>query len=105
MTLSMSHNESQFDSTWRPLVTQLTIRGFGKELERRLRDEARRRGLSLNRAALALLRRGAGLEERPASNPVGSALDPLIGTWTEAESREFASATAVFERVDEGFWR
>jgi plasmid stability protein len=86
-------------------MTQLTIRGFDKELERRLRDEARRRGLSLNRAALALLRRGAGLEERPASNAVGSALDHLVGTWTEAESREFATATAVFERVDEDFWR
>ena len=86
-------------------MTQLTIRGFDQELERRLRDEARRRGLSLNRAALALLRRGAGLEEPPGGKAVGDALDHLAGTWTEAEARELREATAVFERVDEDFWR
>jgi hypothetical protein len=87
-------------------LKQLTLRGFDPELEHRLRLEARDAGVSLNKAALRLLRRGAGLAgERAAPNAVGSALDHLIGTWSEADARNLRDATAVFERVDEEFWK
>ena len=87
-------------------LKQLTLRGFDSELERRLRLEARSGGLSLNQAALRLLRRGAGLGgERSSPNAVGSALDHLIGTWSEADARSLQEATAVFDRVDEDFWK
>ena len=46
-------------------MNQLTVRGFDKGLERRLRQVARDRGVSLNRAALILLREGAGLGAPP----------------------------------------
>jgi len=86
-------------------LKQLTLRGFDKELERRLRNEARADGVSLNRAALTLIRRGAGLDSAVPSNAVGSGLDHLIGTWSESDERSLRRATAVFERVDEDFWR
>ncbi len=87
-------------------MTQLTLRGFDKELERRLREEARREGISLNRAALRLLRRGAGLESPNAqSDVVGGALDDLAGAWSETDAREFQAAVEVFEEVDEELWR
>jgi len=87
-------------------LKQLTLRGFDSELERRLRLEARSGGLSLNQAALRLLRRGAGLGgERSSPNAVSSALDHLIGTWSEADARSLQEATAVFDRVDEDFWK
>ena len=41
-------------------MKQLTIRGFDEDLERAIRQLARRDGISLNRAALKLLRRGRG---------------------------------------------
>ena len=87
-------------------MTQLTLRGFDKELERRLRETARRQGVSLNRAALHLLRKGAGLDE-PASqtNVVGDALDHLAGTWSDAEAHEFQRAVDVFEVADRELWR
>lgn len=44
-------------------MDHLSVRGFDKELERRLRELARRENVSLNKAALLLLRRGAGLLE------------------------------------------
>lgn len=44
-------------------MKQLTVRGFDDELTRRIRQLASRKGISLNRAALRLLRRGAGLGE------------------------------------------
>ena len=84
---------------------QLTLRGFDAELDRALRKEARATGLSLNQAAVKLLRRGAGLGPDTPASVVGDALDDLIGTWTDEEAERMAAATAVFERVDEDLWK
>ena len=42
-------------------MKQLTVRGFDDELSECIRREAEREGISLSKAALGLLRRGAGL--------------------------------------------
>ena len=86
-------------------MTQLTVRGFDKALARRLRETARQHRISLNRAALLLLRRGAGLDE-PAgpANVVGDTLDHLAGTWSASEAEAFEKAMAVFEEVDREMW-
>lgn len=87
-------------------MKRLTIRGFDDELERRLRGLARKERVSLNRAALILLRKGAGLGapgERP--DVVGDSLDHLIGCWTAEEAAEFDDAVSAFETVDEELWR
>lgn len=86
----------------------LTVRGFDPELERRLREVARERGISLNRAAILLLRRGAGLREDGDVEPegaVGDSLDAFFGGWTAAEAKAFGDAVAVFEEIDEAIWR
>ena len=67
-------------------MKQLTIRGFDDHLERRIRQLARAEGISLNRAVLKLLRRGAGLGEGTSGRDVvGNVLDHLMGTWTAEE--------------------
>ncbi|MBM4396262.1 MAG: toxin-antitoxin system HicB family antitoxin [Deltaproteobacteria bacterium] len=87
-------------------MKQLTLRGFDKDLERRLRREAAEQGVSLNRAALRLLRRGAGIATERAAPPViGTSLDDLIGCWTRAEERAFLKALEPFESVDPELWR
>ena len=87
-------------------MTQLTVRGFDEDLERRLREIARRQGISLNRAALLLLRKGAGLDEPSGrANVVGDSLDHLAGTWSEAEAQEFQRAVGFFEEVDRELWQ
>jgi hypothetical protein len=87
-------------------MEQLTIRGFDKELERRMLSLARSEGLSLNRAALRLMRRGAGLiEPGQRKDTIGDALDSLAGTWTAGEEEEFLEAIKPFATVDEEFWR
>ena len=104
----MSHNESINGSSAGGTVValkQLTLRGFDKELDRRLRHEAQANGISLNRAALKLMRRGSGLDAAGPANAIGPGLDHLIGTWSESDERSFRRAIAVFERVDEDFWR
>ena len=86
-------------------MQQLSVRGFDKDLFRRLKEIARREGLSLNRAALLLMRRGAGLLESPeASATVGGALDSFIGKWSPEEERSLLDSIAVCESVDEELW-
>jgi hypothetical protein len=87
-------------------MDQLTVRGFDKALERRLREVAKERGVSLSQAALILLREGAGLgtPERGA-RAVGSSLDHLIGSWSEEEERQFLGAISGLEDVEAGLWR
>ena len=87
-------------------MNQLTIRGFDDELARRIRQLASREGISLNRAVLKLLRRGAGLGERKGgSDTVGSSLDHLIGTWTHEEAVEMERALEDLSYVDEAMWK
>jgi hypothetical protein len=86
-------------------LTQLTIR-FGSDLSRQLRSLAESEGLSLNQAALRLLRRGAGLgEERGRRDRVGRSLDSLAGTWTAEEERQLLDSLEPFESIDESLWR
>ena len=87
-------------------MNQLTIRGFDEELDKRIRELARKEGISLNRAALRLMRRGAGLGESARDQyVVGSTLDDLIGTWSDEDAREFMEAVDIFEQIDESMWK
>ncbi len=87
-------------------MKQLTVRGFDRGLERRLRELARERRVSLNREALILLREGAGLESpRAPANVVGDSLDSLIGSWSKRDEAEFLKAIAPLEKVDPSLWR
>ena len=87
-------------------MKQLTVRGFDKELQRRLREVAKAQGVSLNQAALILLRDGAGLgaPRRPAK-AVGDSLDHLIGSWSEEEEAEFLKAIKGLEEIDPALWQ
>ena len=97
MTLVLTHKKR---------TVQLTVRGFDEHLERRLREVARQHGVSLNRAALHLLRKGAGLgSEAMKADVVGDELDGFIGSWSETEAEELLEAVSAFERVDQSFWR
>ena len=80
------------------MIKQLTIRGFDAELERRLRAESRRNGVSLSKAALQLMRRGAGLKDGQ-PDVIGDALDQFIGTMSAEEEREILEAVEAFEAV------
>jgi len=88
------------------MLKQLTIRGFGTELEKKLRDFASREGISLNQAVLKLLRKGASADLK-ASKPVeiGTSLDHLFGTWTDEETKEIMDAAADFEKIDADLWK
>ena len=86
-------------------MNQLTIRGFDEQLEKCLRQLAAERQISLNRAALALMRRGARLtERREPPDRVGTGLDTFIGVWSEEDEADLRRALEPFEQIDPGFW-
>lgn len=85
---------------------QLTLRGLGPELEEVLQREASEEGISLNQAAVRLLKRGAGLsEKRLRRDVIGSTLDKYIGVWSEQDARRFTEATSDLERIDPELWK
>ena len=90
-------------------MKQLTVRGFDPELEHRLLELARDRSISLNRAALLLMHRGAGLAPRSdqatSAGTVGSALDRFIGVWSEEDEQEFLRSLESVEGVDPELWK
>ena len=87
-------------------MNKLTVRGIDDELSARLRRLAKREGISLNQAALKLLRKGAGLTDGKAgADTVGDSLDHLIGTWTAAEADEMDAALRELKTVDKAAWQ
>ena len=85
-------------------MKQLTVRGLGDDLSRAIRRLANRDGTSLNRAAVKLLRRGAELDDGQVADTIGSSLDHLIGSWSEAETDEIERALKHFATIDEAVW-
>ena len=101
---SVNHSESDYDSQGEPQLEQLTIRGLGDDLARAIRRLANRDGTSLNRAAVKLLRRGAGLDRGQGRDTVGSSLDHLIGTWSDERAHEVEQALRHFQTIDGAMW-
>ena len=86
-------------------VKQLIVRGIDEELAGSIRRLARCEGLSVNQAALKLLRKGAGLtEDENGVERVGSSLDHLIGAWTPVEADEMDAALAELDVIDRAAW-
>lgn len=87
-------------------MNQLTLRGLDKELDQRVRRLAQKERTSLNKAALHLMRRGAGMESTAAQScAIGDRLDDFIGSWTAAQAAEFDKAVATFEGIDAEQWQ
>lgn len=83
---------------------QLTVRGLDPSLLAAIRAEARRRGVSLNAATLALLREALGLATRKAA-PAGNGLDRFAGCWSAAQAAEFGATLAEQRRIDPDMWK
>ncbi|MDA2937695.1 hypothetical protein MYX75_05455 [Acidobacteria bacterium AH-259-A15] len=97
-----------YDNRHADIMKQLTICGFDKELGKRLERLARKEGLSLNKAALLLLRRGAGLGvAQNQTDIVGDSLDHIIGSWSEEEEKNIpfsrAAGNLFFEQLSDVF--
>lgn len=87
-------------------MNQLTVRGFDDDVEREIEQLAEAENISLSKAAVRLLRKGAGLDDDrlTGTERIGSSLDHLAGTWSEADCRAFGKVERDFERIDRELW-
>lgn len=85
--------------------SQITVRGLDEETERHVRELARRLRISRNKAAVMLLRKGAGLHEDDAGPVVvGAAIDSFIGSWSREEEAQLLESIRELSRADPELW-
>ena len=87
-------------------MKEITLNGLSDDLAESIRRVAERENISLEQAALRLLRKGASLE--PKSKPsgkIGHSLDQFMGTMSEEEAEELQAALRENHVIDESAWR
>ena len=79
----------------------MTVRNISMEMAAALDAQKRRRGLSLNRTASALIQGSLGVSGKAR----GNGLHRLAGGWSEDEFKQFEDAVAPFGEVDKDLRR
>jgi hypothetical protein len=80
-------------------MANLSLRGLDHPTLSRLKSNARRRGISVNRLIVETLR-----QQYANSGQTFDDLDRLAGTWSTAEAAAFAEAVAPLAEIDPGLW-
>ena len=83
-------------------MSQITLRGMESELEIEVRRLAARQGISLNKAALQLIRKGAGLSGPGSVRGIGDGLDDWIGSMTSEDAYAISEAIASLDGLSMG---
>jgi len=86
-------------------MANFSLRGIDEETMERLKDPAKRLGVSVNTLMLEAVRDAAGTHPSNRRRAVHDDLDALAGTWTDEEARAFLASLSDFEQVDEELWR
>ena len=86
-------------------MANLSVRGVAEKSLQRIKQTAKRRGVSVNRMIADMLNAETGLAPAPKPSALHHDLDQLAGTWDAAQARAFDEATASFGQVDKGLWR
>ena len=84
-------------------MSSMTMHGIAPDLDRRLREEAATKGVSLNQTLQKLLAASVGLDKMPVDH--SKDFLEFFGVWSEEEAAEFDAATADFERIDPEDWK
>ena len=86
-------------------MKQLTVRGVEEALHEALRREAQKRGVSVNKLVLSLLKDALDLEGPSSSQEQAyDDLDHLAGTWTEEDTNIFNRSLREQRKVDGNLW-
>ena len=80
-------------------MANLSLRGLDAPTLARIKTNARRRKVSVNRLIVETLR-----EHYSAGSRGFDDLDALAGAWTSAEAAAFETAVAPFAEIDASLW-
>jgi hypothetical protein len=87
-------------------LKQITLRGIPVEIERMIKKEAERKGLSLNKAFISLVEKATGTKEKMQKRKsMHHDLDHLCGIWTKRDAEEFTQNVEYQRTIDEGLWK
>jgi hypothetical protein len=82
------------------------LRGIPVEIERMIKKEAERKGLSLNKAFISLVEKATGTKEKMQKRKsMHHDLDHLCGIWTKRDAEEFTQNVEYQRTIDEGLWK
>jgi len=82
-------------------VNAISLRNLPAPVEKAVKERARVRRVSLNKAVLSLLEEALG---QPRGRKRHDDLDHLAGTWSAAEARDFDASLRKQRRVDPELW-
>ena len=80
-------------------MADISLRGLDSPTLSRIKSNARRRGVSVNRLIVETLQ-----QQYAGSETAFDDLDALAGAWTKAEADAFAVAIAPFAEIDAALW-
>ena len=86
-------------------MKQITLRGIPADIERTIKREAEKKGLSVNKALISLLERATGTTEKVQKKSLHHDLDHLCGIWTNKEAEEFIKNIEFQRNIDEDLWK
>ena len=87
-------------------MKQVTLRGIPLDIEKMIKREAGRKGLSLNKAFISLLEKTTGTKQKAQKRKsLHHDLDHLCGVWTKREAKEFTKNVESQRTIDEGLWK
>ncbi|MHB8481697.1 MAG: hypothetical protein ACYDBV_03010 [Nitrospiria bacterium] len=86
-------------------MRQITLRGISPELEKAVKKEAEKKGLSFNKAFLALIQKAIGTDGKEKKKALNHDLDRFFGIWTKEESSTFEESLEYQRRIDGDLWK
>ncbi|MGH7232786.1 MAG: hypothetical protein ACREJU_15730 [Nitrospiraceae bacterium] len=82
----------------------VTLRNLPPHLDKTIRQRAREKRMSINKAVIALLEEHVNLDNKNPST-LHHDLDDLCGSWTKAEATAFEKILTKQRAIDPGLWR
>ncbi|MEW6186373.1 MAG: antitoxin [Thermodesulfobacteriota bacterium] len=82
----------------------ISLRGIDEELAENLKKTAKKKGDSINKTVLEILRHSLGVGSKKRER-VYHDLDDLAGTWSKTDWQQFQKTTKPFSAVDKDLWK
>jgi hypothetical protein len=101
--LLLHHIDAKNESSVEGDVKAITLRNLPPELESKIRERAREKGISINKAVIGLLKEQSGLGQK-GKNKRHHDLDHLFGAWTQKQAEEFDRTLAEQREIDPELW-
>ena len=87
-------------------MKQITLRGIPVDIEKMIKREAERKGLSLNKTLISFLENATGTKQKAQKRrSLHHDLDHLCGIWTKREAEEFTKNVELQRAIDEDLWK